>query len=177
MSPRRRGFDLETEIQCSEFALDLLDAQIAAEQRLRWRELAPQLEALGFDVSNQPEPPMPHVLEQRSERLMRAYQRERFCLAHRRTKPPSPSHNRKYGWGHRQQRAAWWPRVAAGVVKCARCGELIDPRERWDLGHIDGTVAYSGPEHQSCNRATSSHRVGRDLGRRVSVDLTTSRAW
>jgi hypothetical protein len=59
-------------------------------------------------------------------------------------------------------RAQWWPRVAAGIVECARCGELIDPRERWDLGHVDGTLAYRGPEHARCNRATKTHRAERE---------------
>ena len=85
--------------------------------------------------------------------------RNRFCLQHRKTKPRDPSHYRKYGPAHRQLRAQWAPRVAAGVVECARCGRLIRPGEAWDLGHIDGQLAYSGPEHARCNRATSSHRA------------------
>jgi hypothetical protein len=50
--------------------------------------------------------------------------------------------------------------VEAGVVRCARCDELIEPGEPWDLGHVDGTerTIYSGPEHRRCNRATAKHR-------------------
>jgi hypothetical protein len=48
------------------------------------------------------------------------------------------------------------PLVAAGMVRCARCGELIVPGEPWDLGHDDGDRRfYTGPEHRACNRATS----------------------
>ena len=63
--------------------------------------------------------------------------------------------------GHRRLRAQWARRVQAGVVKCARCGELIAPDEPFDLGHVDGTLSYAGAEHARCNRATSSHRVER----------------
>jgi len=50
--------------------------------------------------------------------------------------------------------------VKAGIVRCARCGELIEPREPWDLGHFDGSgkTLYSGPEHRRCNRATETHK-------------------
>ena len=32
------------------------------------------------------------------------------------------------------------------MVRCARCGELIEPGTPWDLGHVDGTErkVYSG---------------------------------
>jgi hypothetical protein len=52
--------------------------------------------------------------------------------------------------------------VAAGVVPCARCGELIGPGAPWDLGHLDGDRSrYAGPEHSSCNRSTARHRAVR----------------
>jgi hypothetical protein len=36
--------------------------------------------------------------------------------------------------------------VEAGLVRCARCGELIEPETPWDLGHVDNDrSAYSGP--------------------------------
>ena len=39
-------------------------------------------------------------------------------------------------------------------MKCARCGELIGPDEKWDLGHDDREpTLHSGPEHTRCNRA------------------------
>ena len=88
--------------------------------------------------------------------------RNRFCLRHRKTGPVDAAHYRKYGPVHRALRARWARRVAAGEVACARCGELIDPRDRWDLGHVDGKLVYAGPEHARCNRATSSHRVERE---------------
>lgn len=71
-------------------------------------------------------------------------------------------HYRKYGASHRRLRAQWAPRVEAGVVDCARCGERITPGEPWDLGHVDGKRAYSGPEHATCNRATAKHRAERE---------------
>ena len=68
----------------------------------------------------------------------------------------------KYGRPHRNRRLALAPFVAAGWVRCARCGELIERTNRWDLGHDDVDPRfYSGPEHAACNRATSSHRTER----------------
>jgi hypothetical protein len=50
--------------------------------------------------------------------------------------------------------------VEADMVRCARCGELIAPGQKWDLGHVDGTerTVYSGPEHRMCNRQTETHK-------------------
>lgn len=60
-----------------------------------------------------------------------------------------------YGHAHRQLRAQWEPIVRAGGIYCARCGDLIDPDEKWHLGHIDGDPdSYQGPEHVKCNCAT-----------------------
>jgi hypothetical protein len=43
--------------------------------------------------------------------------------------------------------------VRQGIVHCWRCGRLIEPWQKWDLGHLDnGRGRY--PEHRSCNRAT-----------------------
>jgi hypothetical protein len=74
--------------------------------------------------------------------------------------PPLPSrHKRGYGRRHYKLRKLWKPKVAAGVVECARCHRPILPGEPWDLGHVDGSkTVYSGPEHRRCNRATSRHR-------------------
>lgn len=66
------------------------------------------------------------------------------------------SHNDKYGHVHRTLRARLAPVVAAGLVKCARCGDLIAPHEPWDLGHDDDDpTRHVGPEHRRCNRATA----------------------
>ena len=78
--------------------------------------------------------------------------RNRFCLLHRKTRPRDPAHYRKYGPSHRRLRAQVARRVALGGVACARCGELIDPRASWDLGHVDGSLEYAGAEHSRCNQ-------------------------
>jgi hypothetical protein len=98
--------------------------------------------------------------------------RNRFCLRHRKTGPVDPSHYRKYGPGHRALRARFERVVAAGEAVCARCGDPIAPTDLWDLGHVDGTFEYAGPEHARCNRATSTHRAER---RRWFDE--TSRIW
>ena len=61
---------------------------------------------------------------------------------------------RGYGREHRQLRARWAPKVAAGAVDCWRCGRCIEPGEPWDLGHDDDDrTVYRGPECRRCNRA------------------------
>jgi hypothetical protein len=61
--------------------------------------------------------------------------------------------------------------VEAGMVRCARCGEVIERGAPWDLGHVDATqgTVYSGPEHRRCNRATrciGASGISRASGRR-----------
>jgi hypothetical protein len=67
---------------------------------------------------------------------------------------------RGYGAKHQALRRGIAEQVEAGLVRCARCGELIAAGEPWDLGHVDGSdrTVYSGPEHQWCNRATETHK-------------------
>ena len=86
--------------------------------------------------------------------------RHRYCLEHRRTKPRDPMHDVRYGPAHRRLRAQVASRVRADLAGCARCGEPMDPREPWDLGHAaaGGPRSYSGPEHARCNRATNDGR-------------------
>ena len=63
--------------------------------------------------------------------------------------------NRVYGGvRHVRLRKDLASTVAAGGVRCARCGEEIEPGEKWDLGHDDRHPGYySGPEHAGCNRS------------------------
>ncbi len=70
---------------------------------------------------------------------------------------------RGYGHGWQQRRRMYEGIVALGRVKCARCGQTILAGQAWDLGHVDGTnkTQVAGPEHASCNRATSRHRIRR----------------
>lgn len=77
---------------------------------------------------------------------------------------------RGYGWAHQQLRA-WWAREIKrlGYVPCARCGEPIHDGDAWDLGHTDDRTAYTGPEHQRCNRADGGRRRHRPRGLRRRV--------
>ena len=73
---------------------------------------------------------------------------------------------RGYGHVHQQLRKRWAPRVATGLVACARCGLPLEAGQAWDLGHVDGDRSrYSGPEHRNSkdcpeggNRATAKRR-------------------
>lgn len=59
---------------------------------------------------------------------------------------------RGYGHHHQQARAAWVPKVATGLVLCARCDQPIGAADDWDLDHADDRVTYLGPAHADCNR-------------------------
>lgn len=67
---------------------------------------------------------------------------------------------RGYGARHQRLRAKWATKVAAGGVRCWRCGEPIDPSEPWDLGHDDKDRSITrGPEHANrCNRASANRK-------------------
>lgn len=61
----------------------------------------------------------------------------------------------KYGNKHNLERRRWAPKVMRGEVSCWRCGTWLEPGKPWDLGHIDGTKEYAGPECIPCNRASA----------------------
>ena len=98
--------------------------------------------------------------------------RNRFCLRHRKTGRVDPEHYRRYGTAHRRLRKEWAHKVERGDVECQRCGRLIDPRDSWDLDHVDGAgpTDYNGPSHARCNRATNRRVADRPWN-------PTSRIW
>ena len=72
----------------------------------------------------------------------------------------------KYGTAHQRLRRAVAKQVKAGTAVCWRCTKPIHPADYWDLGHEPSSDPsqsdpnkYAGPEHRSCNRATTSHRA------------------
>ena len=71
---------------------------------------------------------------------------------------------RGYGAAHQARRRQLAPLVAAGLMRCARCGEPIEAGEAFDLDHTDDRAGYLGASHQACNRGAPS----RDRARRVS---------
>lgn len=80
--------------------------------------------------------------------------------------------DRGYGVAHEKQRKAWAPVVRRGQATCARCNVTIKPDEPWDLGHTDDRSAWSGPEHQACNR-----RAGGAASQASRRGLKHSRTW
>ena len=82
-----------------------------------------------------------------------------------------------YGSHHQALREKLRPQVEAGVVRCARCGKLIESGAKWELGHVDGSgkKLYSGPEHFGCNRS-----AGGKLGATITNGAGSrkvSRVW
>jgi hypothetical protein len=83
----------------------------------------------------------------------------------------------KYGRPHRRVKESLRPAVESGRVRCARCGELIRPGERWDLDHDDlDPSRYLGASHSSCNRATLTHARQDAQARRASSDAVPTMA-
>jgi hypothetical protein len=84
---------------------------------------------------------------------------------------------RGYGRSHEAERKRWAPRVDAGLVDCARCGQRIEPGRPWDLGHNDDRTGWSGPEHRVCNRRAggANGAVVTNAMRRTAV--RQSRDW
>lgn len=83
------------------------------------------------------------------------------CTQHTRAKDRARGTRQQRGYdaAHEAERARWTPLVATGNVKCWRCGEYIPGAGPFDLGHDDlDRTKYRGPEHVSCNRATSGRR-------------------
>lgn len=52
------------------------------------------------------------------------------------------------------------PQVATGTVKCARCGEYIQPGAAWHLDHSDRT-RYLGPSCARCNTSAAGKAAHR----------------
>jgi hypothetical protein len=97
------------------------------------------------------------------------------------SRPTRSRTERGYGLEHQQLRQRWAPIVAAGTVRCPRCGRDIHAGQAWDLGHDDQDRSlYTGPEHALCNRragARAGNRVASRNRRRRREALVTSRAW
>lgn len=79
-----------------------------------------------------------------------------------------------YGYTHKLERKRWAAVVRAVGSVCWRCGKLIPPGSRFDLGHVDEDGRARGfparhPEHRACNRATVTH-LKQKLQRRSSRD-------
>jgi hypothetical protein len=65
---------------------------------------------------------------------------------------------RGYDAQHDALRRAWAPKVQRGGVHCHAKQCLMPTRlillgQPWDLGHTDDRTAWTGPEHQPCNRS------------------------
>lgn len=88
-------------------------------------------------------------------------------------------HARGYDRAHQAERARWEPKVDAGLVDCARCGEPIVPGRSWDLGHTDDRADWTGPEHSRCNRAAGGRNgaLVTNAQRDVTSTVRTSRDW
>jgi hypothetical protein len=84
---------------------------------------------------------------------------------------------RGYGTAHQRERKRWEPKVDAGLVNCARCGEPLEPGRSWDLGHNDDRRTYSGPEHSTCNQSAGGANGARVANALRSRAVRQSREW
>ena len=85
-------------------------------------------------------------------------ERAGYCREHQRGRERArgSAAARGYGPDHVRRRREAEPLVAAGRVRCWRCGKLIMPGQAWDLGHDDADRSiYRGPEHERCNRSAA----------------------
>jgi hypothetical protein len=82
--------------------------------------------------------------------------------------------DRDYGVRHKRTCEYWRPFVRAGLVTCPVCGERIDPREPWHLGHSDDRQTYIGPTHKICNLREAGLKTAR---LRRGEQRVTSRQW
>lgn len=93
-------------------------------------------------------------------------------------RPKHSTSKRGYGYLHQQRREQLRPLVEAGMVRCARCGHMIESDERWELDHAPGKRGYLGPSHFACNR-----RAGGKIGAAItnagkqSQRRKVSRVW
>jgi hypothetical protein len=85
---------------------------------------------------------------------------------------------RGYGSSHQREREKWRPKVDAGLVNCARCGQPIEPGRPWDLGHSDDRKTWTGPEHpSSCNRKAGGRNGALVTNALRTRGRQTSREW
>jgi hypothetical protein len=88
----------------------------------------------------------------------------------------SPS-RRGYGTHHRALREGLKPIVEAGLVRCARCGVLIEPGMAWELDHAAGKQGYLGPSHRRCNRSAGGKEGAAITNGKRGTRLRWSRQW
>lgn len=85
------------------------------------------------------------------------------CSGHRKQTDRARGSRKQRGYdaNHDRLRRQWAPRVAAGTIRCARCGLYIGTGEPWALDHTDTRDGYLGPSHSRCNNSAggkASHR-------------------
>ena len=89
-----------------------------------------------------------------------------------------PGHNRSHYRGDYARRAAIVRRNANAnpLTRCWRCGQLAQPGQPWQAGHLRDSDPTSPllPEHRRCNAAAGG-RLGGVLRRERS--FSTSRRW
>jgi hypothetical protein len=84
---------------------------------------------------------------------------------------------RGYGLSHKAERERWRPKVDAGLVDCARCGDRIEPGRPWDLGHTDDRTGWTGPEHVTCNRRAGGVNGAAVTNAQRGAGRHVSREW
>ncbi len=73
---------------------------------------------------------------------------------------------RGYGPEHIKERRRLEKVVKSGGAICARCGELIEPDEPFDLDHREDRTGYLGPSHRHCNQRAAAKKGSKIAHRR-----------
>jgi hypothetical protein len=82
------------------------------------------------------------------------------CSAHQREREQRRGTRQQRGYTaqHDRLRERWRPKVELGEVDCHAITCLLPERRihlgmAWDLGHTEDRTAWTGPEHERCNRS------------------------
>ena len=87
-------------------------------------------------------------------------------------------HQRGYGTAHETRRRRLEPHVRSGRAVCTRCGQPIQPGDKWHLDHRDDRAGYLGAAHAVCNLRAAAAKTNEKRSRtRQPTPLRWSREW
>lgn len=83
-----------------------------------------------------------------------------------------------YDRDHQTHRADWDHLIQAGHRPvCRRCGDPIEPGQRWQLGHITDLALGGNPKTRKPEHARCNETAGATLGNALRTAPPPSRPW